>query len=357
MVLLWYLTEWRLTMIKLDDRRIQSYLTPYKYPEPVLTGSGKPGAFDEKAVDIPFVFLHNNQFHMLYTGYDGKGYQSALAVSDDLLHWRHKGIILGRNLESDRWDRVGAAATWMIKESDNLYDTPRLKKIDGRYWLVYHSYPSAGYEEGPAMISLAWTEDEELLDWHRLEEPVFSWEDGKDWERGGLYKACIISHEDTWYMFYNAKNTEQRWVEQTGMARSRDLIHWERCEGNPLLKVTPGAWDGRFLSDPYIVKDKELWLNFYFGYDQGHAQEGLALSYNLVDWEKVEDPVIRHGRPGELDENHAHKASIFYYNDRLYHFYCATRPRQGSDPTEVFGEFRTIAVASNRPFVKYEKYT
>ena len=102
-------------MISINDKRVEPYLTPEKYPDPVLWGSGIPGAFDEKSVDIPFVFTHNNQFYMLYTGYDGKGYQSALAVSDDLLHWKHKGIILGRLEDSDRWDRVGAAATWMIK--------------------------------------------------------------------------------------------------------------------------------------------------------------------------------------------------------------------------------------------------
>lgn len=47
---------------------------------------------------------------MLYTGLDGKGYQSALAVSDDLLHWQHKGIILKRRENTDRWDRMGGAA-------------------------------------------------------------------------------------------------------------------------------------------------------------------------------------------------------------------------------------------------------
>ena len=56
---------------------------------------------------------------MLYTGFDGKGYQSALAVSDDLLHWKHKAVILKRHMESDRWDPHRRAATWMIKESDS----------------------------------------------------------------------------------------------------------------------------------------------------------------------------------------------------------------------------------------------
>ena len=44
-------------MIELTDPKIQKYLTPYRYEKPVLHGSGMLGAFDEKAVDIPFVFV------------------------------------------------------------------------------------------------------------------------------------------------------------------------------------------------------------------------------------------------------------------------------------------------------------
>lgn len=344
-------------MIKNSDPRIQKYLTPYKCSEPVLAASGTKGAFDEQSVDIPFVFAHNNQFYMLYTGYDGKGYQSALATSSDLVHWEPKGVIMARGEEdSDRWDKVGAAATWMIKESDNLYDTPRLKKIDGKYWLVYHSYPSVGYEAGPAEIGLAWCEDEELMDWHRLDAPVFSWKDGADWEKGGLYKACIITVGDTYYMFYNAKDTQRRWIEQTGVAFSKDLLHWERCEKNPIVPITPAPyWNSRFLSDPYIVKDGDLWVNFFFGYDGKvfkHAMEGLALSDNLIDWEKVEEPILTNGEQGAIDEGHAHKASIFYHkeSDTLYHFYCATRPSRDGDRAVIYGcEFRSIAVAASKP--------
>lgn len=338
-------------MLELQDSKIQKYLTPYRYHRPVLQASGIDGAFDKMAVDIPFVFWHRDRFHMLYTGFDGVGYQSALAVSDDLLHWTHKGIILKRDLESERWDRVGGAATWMIKESDELYDIPRLKKVDGKYWLVYHSYPKTGYESGPAEIGLAWTEDEELLDWHFPNKPCFSWRDGAEWEAGGLYKACIINKDNIWYLFYNAKDKGRRWIEQTGMAWSVDLVHWQRCEANPLLRVSAGAWDERFVSDPYIVKDGEMWVNFYFGYGKiyedghSHAQEGLALSSDLIHWEKVREPIITYGAPGSSDSGHAHKAAIVYYDGVLYHFYCGTCPYYEG----IYHEDRSICVATSIP--------
>ena len=337
-------------MLKITDAQIQNYITPYKYGQPVLHGSGIEGCFDSNGVDIPFVFFHRGKFHMMYAGYDGEGYQTALATSDNLLEWEHKGIILKR-LNEERWDKVGAAATWILKESDELFELPVLKKVDGKYWLVYHSYPQTGYESGPAEIGLAWSKDEELLEWNRLEQPVFSWKEGKDWEKGGLYKACIVQRDDLFYLFYNAKTEGLSWVEQTGMAYSKDLMNWIRCEENPLLKITTSGWETKFLSDPCVIRDGDKWLNFYFAYDMKHAREGLAISHDLIHWEKVEEPIVTNGKVGEIDEIHAHKASVICYEGRMYHFYCAVRPYREGDPTNVCGEYRTISVASSVPFI------
>jgi len=38
---------------------VAPFRTPYKYPSRILSGSGVPGSFDEKAVDCPFVFSAN----------------------------------------------------------------------------------------------------------------------------------------------------------------------------------------------------------------------------------------------------------------------------------------------------------
>lgn len=334
-------------MISNASDAIQKYLTPFKYGKPVIAGSGREGAFDRCSVDIPFVFYHQGKFWMMYTGYDGTGYQTAFATSRNLLDWEFRSLVLKRS-DSAAWDSIGASGTWIIKESDDIFDLPRLKKIYGKYWMIYHSYPAAGYETGPAEIGLAYTEDEDLLEWHRFEKPVFSWRNGAKWECGGLYKASVIQYKDMFYMFYNAKTRGSSWVEQTGVAMSHDLLEWERYKGNPVLKITDGGWDSKFLSDPCIVRDKGLWLNFYFAYDMKHAQEGLAISKDLFNWEKVENPIVRSGEPGELDETHAHKAAMVFHEHALYHFYCAVRPCREGDATNVHGEFRTISVACSK---------
>ena len=93
---------------------IDHLIAPYKYGKPVLAGSGVEGTYNSRAVDCPTVFSHNGRYYMMHVGFDGKGYQTGLAVSDDLTHWQPLGVILPRGGN-------------------------RLKKWNGRYWLMYHS--------------------------------------------------------------------------------------------------------------------------------------------------------------------------------------------------------------------------
>jgi Predicted glycosylase len=327
----------------------ERYLTPYKYGRPALTGSGIEGAFDSRAVDCPFVFYHNGRYHMMFVGFDGKGYQTGLAVSDDLIHWVKKGRILERE-KNNGWDRTGAAGTWIIRENDAFTGLPTLKKIEGRYWMAYHAYPREGYEAGAAQLGLAWSDDEELLEWHRLPEPVFSYRDGAEWEKGGLYKACIISEKDRYYLFYNAKNRENDgWNEQIGMAESNDLFHWSRYGGNPIVRVSQGRWDSYFCADPFVVKDKDRWVMYYYGFNLKHAQDGIAFSQDLHEWIKLPDPIVKNGKPGEIDSLFAHKPSVIYKDGILYHFYCGVREYREGDAAKNQNEFRCITFASSAP--------
>ncbi|AZN42517.1 glycoside hydrolase family protein [Paenibacillus albus] len=336
---------------------VEHLRTPHKWGRPVLQGSGTPGQFDSWAVDCPFVFYHHDQFHMMYIGFDGSGYQTGLAVSDNLLDWTPKGIMLERLQAGSRWDHVGAAGSWLLLESDQLYEIPRLKKLNNKYWMIYHSYPEVGYEAGGAVMGLAWCEDEELLHWHRLDEPIFTYESGEHWELGGLYKCCVIEHNDQYYMFYNAKCTGEPWTEETGIATSTDLIHWTRHASNPVIAVQPDTYYSQFFSDPCVKFDRTLgkFINFGFGFDGRHAQGALAVSdEDLLHWSVYPEPWISHGSHGELDETHAHKSSVIYWQDTLYHFYCACRPaREGDRAVIYYGEnnreFRCITVATSKP--------
>jgi predicted GH43/DUF377 family glycosyl hydrolase len=311
--------------------------TPHKLGRLVLApASDQPDAFDSKGADVPFVFTHQNRFWMTYVGFDGTGYQTGLASSDDLLTWRREGLILRRD-PSSPITRYNVALSWILRDND-LFSPGRLRKVKGRYLGTYHAYPRPGYEEGPAVIGLCWSKD--LRNW-TIDPPCLEAKDGADWERGGLYKSCLLEDGGRYYMFYNAKNEGRSWKEQTGFASSTDLKTWTRFDGNPVLRNGPaGSPDERFASDPCVLRYRNGWAIFYFGLDaKGVARDLLALSPDLRSAEKVSEVLIDVGPPGTIDARYAHKPSIIAHKGTLYHFYCAVSK----------DNVRGISVAASKP--------
>jgi len=323
--------------------------TPFKAPSLVLRPSYQPGQYDSHAIDVPFLFRHDERTFMLHVGYDGIGYRTGLAVSDDMRRWDKLGLIVDRGPAGSPTE-FNAAMTWIVR--DNTLDGPStLTQVQGRFLGTYHCYPRPGYEAGPASIGLCWSED--LLEWE-LEPPFFHANDGADWERGGLYKSCMVQHEGAFYIFYNAKNRDPGpWYEQTGVAISTDLRRWERYGGNPVLPVGPeGTWDDIFASDPCVLRWGDIWVMFYYGLcSRGGARDGLAWSDDLLHWHKLPDPILDVGPEGSYDARYAHKPAILMLDGVLYHAYCGVK---GSDfPRQqgiAYDEERGIAIAASRPW-------
>ena len=155
-----------------DEAEVKEYLAPYKLGRPILAPSGEPGAFDCLAVDHARLFRHRGRIYMMYIGFDGVGYQTALASTADMLHWTKHGVVFARGQSKNGWDMNGRAISCFLQEND-LYGSRELIEKDGKYWLMYHAYPGKGYESGGAANGLAWTTDEKLLAWHCLDKPVF----------------------------------------------------------------------------------------------------------------------------------------------------------------------------------------
>jgi predicted GH43/DUF377 family glycosyl hydrolase len=333
----------------------------------VLRATGHKGDFDGISVDDPIVFRDGARFYMLYIGFDGTGYQTGLASSDDLLRWTRVALVGPRDPES-RYTKYNLAISSILRDK-KLHGRGEALKVDGEYLAAWNAYPSAGYEEGAAVIGLARSRD--LRHWS-LTEPILRPGDGAPWEHGGLYRPDLLVDRGTYYLYYNAKTDPLPksegggWHEQTGVATSRDLKTWTRYEGNPILRngargtatypeanplhnsspPVPDARDSRFASNPFVVKNGNEYAMFYFGFAYqrpGRACEMLALGHEPFHFTKSPEVLIDVGPPGSIDETFAHKPSVIYHDGMLYHFYCAV---SGKYPNEVRG----IAVARSRPW-------
>ncbi len=284
---------------------------------------------------------------MTYVGWDGIGYQTGLAVSsEDLVTWEKKGIVLGRGKKGTRTE-YNAALTSILRDNE-LFGPGDLKQVNGRFVGTYHAYPQPGYEAGPAVIGICYSDD--LRSW-RTCPPALEPEPGCSWEAGGLYKSWLLEHENMYYLFYNAKNRAKPWIEQTGFATSRDLSNWKRFEGNPVLRIgRAGEFDDRFASDPCVLLHEDTWLMFYFGNcSDGHARNSVAFSDDLKIWQKSGVVLIDVGLEGSIDSRHAHKPGLIAKDKQLFHFYCAVAPAKDRHLGEIeHGEIRGITFATNK---------
>lgn len=343
--------------------------TPYKYGMVVAPTD------NYHKIDCPTVFRVGDKWLMTYVvyngkgGFDGRGYETWLATSDDLLHWQTQGRIL--SYKDDGWDmnqRGGFPAlidwTW-----DGSYSISKYKK---NYWMTYIGGHGTGYEavREPLNIGLAWTDGDitQPHEWQSDDKPLISINDkyAQWWEKLTEYKSTVYDDPSMtlgrrFVMFYNAGgiNPENNLkAERIGIALSNDLKHWSRYKGNPVYyHEAPGIITG----DAQIVKmtgdyglpitprkgskakkTAPLYVMFYFSaYNPNrkyNAYNTFAVSRDLIHWQDWTGPdLIIPSKP--YDEMFAHKSSVIKHNGVVYHFYCAVNNDQQ----------RGIAVATSVP--------
>ncbi len=345
-----------------DMQRIYGEVrTPYKYGMVVAPHD------NYHKIDCPTVFRDGGRWVMTYVvyngkdGLDGRGYETWLATSDDLLNWKTEGRIL--SYKDDGWDmnqRGGFPAlvdwTW-----DGGYG---ISKYKDKYWMTYIGGHGTGYEavREPLNIGLAWTGSDvgQAHEWQSAAEPLLSISD-KDvqwWEKLVQYKSTVyeIKNEKAknnnglprelrkyrFLMFYNAGGINPQnslKAERIGIALSNDMRRWHRYSGNPVyFHEAPGIITG----DAQIVRMDSLYVMFYFSaYNPSrkyNAYNTFAVSRDLIHWQDwTGDDLIVPSKP--YDEMFAHKSYVVKHQGVVYHFYCAVNNDQQ----------RGIAVATSVP--------
>ncbi|MBR0038265.1 MAG: hypothetical protein IJP70_11600 [Bacteroidales bacterium] len=333
--------------------------TPYKYGLVVVPKD------EHHMTDCPTVFRMNDRWYMTYVIFDGKGYETWLSESDDLLHWKEVGCLL--SFQQDTWDkqqRAGfpALLNWNWNENPQTLGTE-----GGCYWMGYFGGENKGYEAQPLSISMAYTDARKFeqklkegnphLAWETLGKPVLSPQDStvQWWETGTHYKPLVyrdtartLGHE--YLLYYNAYGRHPETglgAERIGIALSDDLVHWQRYAGNPVFHhETKGTITGDaqiVLFRPQSDKQKPLYVMFYFrAFDPTRtykAYNTFSCSYDLVHWEDWQGEDLIYPTAA-YDELFSHKTFILKWQGVVYHFFCA-----------VDNDMRRgIAVATSRDF-------
>ena len=308
--------------------------TPYKY------GVVFKHPDSSKMVDSPTIFRHANKWFMSYIVFDGQGYESWLAESDNLLDWHLKGRIL--SFTKNTWD-ANQKAGYMALVDTEWEGSYEVETHDGKFWLSYLGGASEGYEKGVLGVGMAFSNSlDSVKEWTRIEKPVLlpDDEDARWFEEKKIYKSSII-HDDQrhtgypYVMYYNAKGDTADY-ESIGMAVSDNMIDWIRFGTNPVITKNSGI-----CGDAQIVKINDVYVMFYFGaFWKPGAFERFACSYDLINWTDWQGTDLI--APSEsYDQKYAHKPWVIKWNGIVYHFYNA-----------VGDEGRVIALATSINLIK-----
>lgn len=322
--------------------------TPYKY------GLVIAPADNHHKMDCPTIFRAGDKWYMTYVCYngrdgkDGRGYETWLAESDNLLEWTTLGRVL--SYRDGSWDcnQRGGFPSLPDMEWGGSYE---LQQYKGKHWMTYIGGPTTGYESAPLSIGQAWTSGDitKAHEWESAAKPLLSSDDkdGQWFENLIEYKSTVYWDKSNRFgvpfvMFYNAGGRHpetQIKAERVGIALSKDMKKWKRYPGNP---VFTHEVQGGITGDAHIQKIGDVYVMFYFSAFRNDrpykAFNTFACSYDLVHWTDWNgaDLIIP---SKDYDNLFAHKSYVVKHDGIVYHFYCAVNKDNQ----------RGIAVAVSKP--------
>ena len=143
---------------------------------------------------------------------EGRGDTAHLLTSEDRIHWTERG-----NLDIRQTN--GQSIT------PGSYGTPAVWKQNGVWYLFY--------ERGDLGIWLATSKD--LKTWTNVQDdPVIAMGPDK-YDQYAVAMNQVIKYKGLYYGYYHA-SAYKDWKEwSTNVAVSKDLVHWKKYPGNPIL--------------------------------------------------------------------------------------------------------------------------
>jgi beta-1,2-mannosidase len=122
-----------------------------------------------------------------------------------------------------------------------------------------------------------------LRGWHRLSNQPVIFPRGEGWESAGTYNPAVIIRDRKFVMLYRAQDPNG--TSRLGYAESADGIHFHRNPAPVLFPETEYEKDGG-VEDPRLVEFGDTYYLTYTGYNHKDAQLCLAISKDLVVWER-----------------------------------------------------------------------
>jgi hypothetical protein len=192
----------------------------------------------------------------LYSVFDGHTWHTALAATEDGVHWQPKGIVLSPD-----------PRTW-----EGTYIAANGSALGDLYW--YEAGPKERKRIGLARRGATWT---------REPAPVLDYGPVGAFDERAVADPYVIRIDPYFYMYYLGQDRAVR--QRIGLARSHDGVHWEKLRSSPVLET--GDNDAG-LGEPAVWQSHGFyWMLFTVRNFDETRYLALARSTDGVHWTRL----------------------------------------------------------------------
>jgi hypothetical protein len=171
-------------------------------------------------------------------------------------------------------------------------------QADSQWFLVYEGAGMDGI--WPGDIGLATSSNG--YDWIKSAQNPVLRHQSSGWERNNIGTPSLWRENGIWYLFYHGFDGSRV---QIGVATGNSLEQMTRVGSEPVLRVgAPGSWDAGTVGWRSIRREGGYYYMAYEGsteppYDHAQWSTGLARSADLIHWEKSPlNPILPQTAPG-----------------------------------------------------------
>jgi beta-1,2-mannobiose phosphorylase / 1,2-beta-oligomannan phosphorylase len=234
---------------------------------PVFIGAGV-GHWDDKIRERGWILREGNVYRMWYTGYDGKRDDIKLlghATSTDGIHWTRSPK---NPLVRDHW-----VEDMMVVHEGG----------------TYYMFAEGEHDNHAVMLT-----SPDGIDWKWEGELDVRASDGKSPAKRPCGTPTVWVEKGVWYLFYEWGD-KGVWLAKTTDPRSRV---WTNVQDKAVMQLGPGEYDKDMMALDQIIKRGEAYFAIYHGSGSGEKvprtwNTDIARSTDLVHWQKYErNPIV-----------------------------------------------------------------
>jgi len=257
---------------------------------PVFTAEGR-GHWDTKIRERGWILREDDTYHLWFTGYDGTRdglKRLGHATSSDGIRWTRSPK---NPLSGDHW----------------VEDMMVVKRGD-----TYYMFAEGSQNKYSVMLT---SKDGESWTWKgRLDVRMA---DGKRPVDEPVGTPTVWVDDGTWYLFY------ERLDKGVWLAASKDVDEkvWTNVQNEPILVPGPAAYDKQLIALNQIIKHDGVYYAFYHGSGEAMPRTwntNVARSTDLIHWQKYSgNPLIEDNKSSGIVIRHRSGFRLYTMHDQV----------------------------------------